>query len=252
MTRRSRNGVRVIMNRRTWSLIIVVLWLSLTKVASGCSLVIQPVTKFDPSEYVFAGEVVGYVGPQQSKHVVGDAWGLLISLGGSVHLPKTPAGYFEVFPYGLGADCSTLGTPRDELAERYPVGSKVKVIARESKLDVPGDGNLRLVDSAGGSGFIMKVGEGEAGVSMESAYDYRRHSKDNDATPLFELRKDLLRLRDAQTEEDKLAVLKRLMYFPPRSLFNYSQVVETHLADKEAGARLVTEREAWLRRLTTR
>ena len=61
-----------------------------------------------------------------------------------------------------------------------------------------------------------------------------------------------MRLRDAPTEEDKLAVLKRLMYFPPRSRFNYAQVVEGHLADKEAGARLITEREAWLRRLTTR
>jgi hypothetical protein len=240
------------MNRRKRSLMIVLFWLSLTEAASGCSLVIQPVTKFDPSEYVFAGEVVGYVGPRQSKHVVGDAWGLLISPGGSVHLPETPAGYFEVFPYGLGADCLTLGTPREELAGRYPVGSKVNVIARESKLDVPGDGNIRLVGSAGGSGSIMKVDEGEAGVSMESAYDYRRHSKDSAATPWFELRKDLLRLRDARTAGDKLAVLKRLVYFPPRSLFNYAQVVGAHLADKEAVARLITEREAWLRHLTTR
>src|SRR5215217_2446944 len=100
----------MIMDRRRWPLITVVLWLSLTNTVSGCSLMIRPITRFDPSEYIFTGEVLGYVGPQQSKHVVGDAWGLLVSLGGSVHLPKTPAGHFEVFPYGLGADCSILGT----------------------------------------------------------------------------------------------------------------------------------------------
>ena len=242
----------MMMNKRTWPLITVALWLSLTAVASGCSLAIRPVTKFDPDEYIFTGEVIGYVGPQRSEHIVGDAWGLLVSLGGGVHLPKTPAGYFEVFPYGLGADCSTLGRPRDELAGRYPVGSKVKVIARESKLDVPGDGNIRLVDSPGGNGLIMKAGEEEAGVPPESVYDYGRHGQDNTAAPLFELRKDLLRLREAQTEEGKVAVLLRLMYFPPRSLFDYAQVVELHLADKGAGARLIAEREAWLRRLTTR
>jgi len=228
------------------------LWLSLTGVASGCSLMIQPVTKFDPSEYVFTGEVIGYVGPRQSEHVVGDAWGLLVSPAGSVHLPKTPAGYFEVFTYGLGADCSTLGPPRDELARSYPVGSMVKVIARESKLGVPGDGNIGLVDSAGGSGLVMKAGEGEAGLSPESVYDYGRHREDSTAAPLFELRKDLLRLREAQTEEEKVAVLGRLMYFPPRTIFDYAKVVELHLADKGTGARLVAGREAWLRRLTTR
>ena len=242
----------MMMNKRTWPLVTVALWLCLTAVASGCSIVIRPVTKFDPSEYIFTGEVIGYVGPQQSEHISGDAWGLLVSLGGSVHLPKTPAGYFEVFSYGLGADCSVLGTPRDELVRRYPVGSKVKVIAQESKLDVPGDGNIRLVDSPGSNGLIMKAGEGEAGVPLESVYDYSRHNKDNTATPLFELRKDLLRLREEQTEEGKVAVLKRLMYFPPRSLFDFAQVVELHMADKRAGAQLIAEREAWLRRLTTR
>ena len=88
----------------------------------------------DPAEYIFTGEVIDFVGPFESKKFRVKAWGLKVKVDETIYLPKAPAGYFEVFPYELWADCSTAGASKEELEKYYPVGSRVKVIAKEAKL----------------------------------------------------------------------------------------------------------------------
>ena len=225
--------------------------LVLTRVGFGCSMILMPITQFDSEEYILTGKVVGFVGPQKLKYVTGDAWGLLVEAAEKVHSPKTPTRYFEVFPFEIESDCSSQGRSKERLSRDYPLGSKVFVIAKESKFDASSDGNVRLVISPFGNGLLSTIGLQEEQVSATSVYDYRAYIEAQKALPIFELRKELLRLRQVSSEEEKEKVLRRLVYFPQKFLLDYKEIVELHLKDKGIAAQLIAEREAWKRRLTS-
>ena len=226
------------------------LFLLLTQKSLGCTLInTKSATQFDPSEYIFSGEVVGYVGPVRPRYVAGEAWGLLIKAGGSVHLPKTPVGHFEVFRYFRQDDCSLSGASKEQLMQLYPAGSKLLVIARESKVEAAtSETNLRLViDSATGE-LLWKMPNHESDISPASEYDYRTSQEKESGRPVFELRKDLLRLNEARSESEKLAILERLVYYPPWLLIDYRTIAELHVKDRRSIGHLIKERERWTRR----
>jgi hypothetical protein len=122
---------------------------------------------------------------------------------------------------------------------------------KESKFDAANDGNVRLLISPFGNGLLSTIGLQEEQVLATSVYDYRAYTEAQKAQPIFELRKELLRLRQV-SEEEKEKVLRRLVYFPQKFLMDYKEIVELHLKDKGIAAQLIAEREAWKRRLTSR
>jgi len=148
-------------------------------------------------------------------------------------LPKKTVNYFEVVSYELSADCKYVGNSKEETAKEFPLGSKVKIIAKESKIlpSTSDDGNIRLEILPGSWGHISRntFEDGKQMTVSESVFDYKgwRRITANDYTesfmpflnarrllPEFELRKDLFRLLNAETEAEKIAVLEKLVYYP--------------------------------------
>lgn len=234
--------------------------------AFGCTLAVQPFMKFDPSEYVFTGQVIGIVGPFESKIFRQKAWGLQIKVGEKVYLPQTPAEYFEVFPFQLWADCSTVGTAGEELLKYYPVGSSVKVIAKIAKL-LPGrlpGGNIRLEILPGTWSDISRnhYEDGRQMADAQSVFDYKSFRQvtpadyvssfmpfldAKGALPEFELRKDLLRLNGAKSRNQRVRILTRLLYYPSCcGGGEYYGITKHYLGDSKLARALIRKREAWL------
>jgi hypothetical protein len=204
--------------------------LSFAELALGCSLVLNPVSKFDREEFVFIGKIKGYTDANASKATANNpsfkTYGLVIQIKESVFLPETPpSGQFEVYPIVLFSDCSLGGTKIDGaygLRETFPVGAEIRVIARRSAI-MPDSANkniIRLEDVPGGSSSVT-VNTDEDGRSVASAgtyfdysnYDVERgrnsHSMHN--LPSFEIRKDFYRLHKAASQPERNVILERIL-----------------------------------------
>lgn len=234
----------------------------------GCSLAVTPITKFEPTEFVFTGKVIGFVGPIEAKEFRSSAWGLQIKVVEGVQLPAAPADHFEVFPFELGADCSMMGTSKEELAKYYPIGAAVKVIGTEAKL-LPAKvepGNIRLEILPGSWSEISRNydEDGKELANAHSIFDYKSFRQISPAAyfapfmpfleakaalPGFELRKDLLRLSNAKSEAERIRVLERLIYYPACcDGFSYDGVAETYIKNLKLVKALSGKREAWVNR----
>lgn len=235
-------------------------------VASGCATISAPsLTKFDSSEYIFIGEVIGVADPIKSEKFHGEAWGLKIKVIDAVNLPKSPASHFIVVPFDLESDCKDKGMSEDELLRYYPLGSEVRVIAKASKYAESrmADDNIRLEVLPNNLGSIARnySGLNKSVTSVGSIYDYKFYvvgnpcgisEKDmpdyeaNMRLPDFEYRKDLLRLENAESEKERVEILERLIHFPSSSQ-EYLDVTGQHLKNRKIIKRLNKEREAWRR-----
>ena len=241
---------------------LIVLSLS-QAITFGCSLRVAPISQFDTAQYVFIGEVIGVVGPLKSeakKADGGEAWGLRIKVVDKIFLPQTPASHFDVFPYDLTAWCGLSGWKSEELSKYYPIGSQVRVIAKETTLlesKLP-DGNIRLETSIYNRGSIARNSESDLNTSAESLYDYKRYADrrrtsaeedplfdSNYYLPHFELRKDLLRLRDASSEDEKVNILERLLFFPHVYDLDYPKIAELNVRNAETVKLLNEKWGAW-------
>ena len=236
------------------------------KAAFGCAVIAVPsLTKFDTSEYIFIGEVVGVADPIKSEMFHGEAWGLKVRVKDSVNLPKSPASHFVVVPFDLESDCKDKGRSGDELLRYFPLESEVRVIAKEAKnaASQMADGNIRLEVLPDNLGSIARnySGVGKAVTSVNSTYDYRSYVmgspcrlsekempdyESNMRLPDFEYRKDLLRMKNAGSEKERVGILERLLYFPTSS-DQYLEVTAQYLKNKKIIKRLSKERERWKR-----
>ena len=234
--------------------------------ALGCAVIrITPLTAFDPSEYIFIGEVVGLADPITSEKFHGEAWGLNIRVKDSVHFPKSPTSHFVVVPFDLESDCKDKGRTVDELLGYFPIGSTVRVIAKESKYvpSVMADGNIRLEVRPDNLGSIARNFSNDAGsmTSGTGVYDYKSYVAGNPCElsetdkpeyeanmnlPDFEFRKDLLRLKNAKSQSEKLKILERLVYFPSATNDEF-EVAAKYLNQGTLPKRLMKAREAWRR-----
>lgn len=192
--------------------------------AFSCSLTGKGISVFDDTEYIFIGEIIGYTKAVESSELGGKAFGLIIKPNENIYLPKTPKSYFEVFPVSLGADCSFSGTQIEELKKNFPLSAEVRVIAKEAKIlpnNLP-DNNIRLEERPDEIGSIVSNYENEKRMtSKESVFDYKTFTydsdEDSDSTyllPNFEIRKDLLRLKNSRTQKEKTDILNRLLNVP--------------------------------------
>lgn len=241
------------------------------RIAVGCAVISVPsLTKFDSSEYIFIGEVIGVADSFKSEKFHGEAWGLKVAVKDSVSVPKTPASHFVVVPFDLESDCRDKGWSRDELLRYFPLGSEVRVIAKASKYAASQmtDGNIRLEILPNNLGSIARnySDVSKSISSVGSIYDYKSYvvnspcgisQKDmpdyvsNMELPDFEYRKDLLRLKKAQSEKQRVEILERLVYSPYLS-GDFRDVAAEHLKGKKIIKQLNQKREMWERVLNSK
>ena len=250
---------------KTKRLLLSLAWCLLSlKTASGCAVITVPkLTEFDPAEYIFIGEVTGVVNPISSEKFHGDAWGIKVRVKDSVFLPRRPATHFVVVPFELESDCKDKGRSSEDLLRYFPVGSEVRVVAKESKYveSKMADGNVRLEILPHNLGSIARnySSEGRSVSSAGSIYDYRSYVPGNPcrveqkdmpdyeahmSLPDFEYRKDLLKLKKAKSERMRLEVLERLAYFPSD---DYPEIVAQYIKNRGTVERLSRRWRAWRR-----
>jgi hypothetical protein len=213
----------------------------------ACSYTTEPIVKFIPQEYVFLGEVAGFVGPIRSNKILRDAWGLKVRVTHEFNLPNKSGDYLEVYPLGLTSACQKTGTSQGALEEYYPTRSKVRVVGMEaSRFDSRSeDGTIRLEATEMNGGLVARNDLRDGfDTTAETVYDYRkdkthtRSAQDKgsvvyyyDRLGDFELRKDLIRLRDAKKVSERYAILKRLSDYSHYDI-DYSQLVKNHIQNK--------------------
>jgi len=216
----------------------------------GCSLAVKPLGSFDETEYVFIGEVVGYTEPVESAKLQRQAFGLIVKVRESVHLPAPTKTHFEVFPIELWADCSESGTDVKKLQKKFPVNSEVRVIAKRAEL-LPAltDGNIRLEDRPGAIGSIALNYEKTRMTSADSVFDYKSYEFDMDEDsdskyllPDFEARKDLLRLKNSKNQTETNVLLARLLYFPAGHHLDIYEIFKKHSENQNAYEHLYCKR----------
>ena len=195
----------------------------------------ESIGKFDETEYVFIGEIVGYTQPVQSRRLMQDAYGLVVKIKENVFLPKTPKTHFELFPIELWADCSFAGTRLDNLKKDFPLNAEIRVIAKEAEI-LPNnstDGNIRLEDRPNEiSSIALNVDDYKTRMTFaNSVFDYASYKYDDNKDsiskyllPNFEIRKDLLRLNKAKNHEEVTKILDRLLFAPVFSDLNFDEL----------------------------
>lgn len=217
----------------------------------GCSLNRASLPKFDATEYIFIGEVVGYTENLKFPKSQRETAGLVIKATEKVYLPKTPKKHFEVFPFGLGADCSTLGTDKKILEKEFPVGIEIRVIAKEAKIfpNFTIDGNIRLEIRSGELSSIARNSyeNGERMTNANSVFDYQTfvNPTPEDYTesfmpfleaksflPDFEIRKDLLRLEKSNIQSKKSQILNRLLYVPAGNDVSFNRLLKKYTGNR--------------------
>ena len=229
------------------------------RAAARCTLANKPLDKFDDAEYVFTGRVAEVVGPLRSKRS-GAVWGLLLDVDERVHAPSQLGARAEVFPFHLGDDCSDVPWDKEDLTRFFPVGAKVRIVAVKSKTfkEPAADGALRLDAYLYDNGLVSRNELGGARMtSAANVYDYaafkrpeEEETNENEpvlearwSLPRFELRKDLLRLRQAGTEADRLQILERLAAYPSTYDFKFDVVARRHVKNDQALAALLKKRD---------
>lgn len=218
----------------------------------GCSLTGKLLTDFDETEYVFIGEVLGYTSPIEVKGLRTPAVGLIVKVRENVYLPKTPKLNFELFPIELWADCSNAGSTLEGLKQRFPVNSEVRVVAKAAKIlpQLTDDKTIRLEERPAEIGSIaLNVDEkGKQITTVAAVFDYRKYKRDiHDSgseyfLPSFEIRKDLLRLRNSKTQAEKNSILDRLFDMPYSVLLDFRAVFDAYTANRTESEKYYEER----------
>lgn len=242
-----------------------------TSGALACSLAGRSLKAFDSDEFIFTGRVIEVVGAFRSDKFEGEAWGVKVEIEDAIHLPeKSVSARFEIVRYELRADCAYMGTSGKKVSEFYPVGTKVKVIAKRARLlaQRTDGGELRLEILPGSLGDISRntYADGSSMTNAQIVFDYRTHRRataeertenlmpfldSRSALPEFELRKDLLRLRDAKTVATRLNVLERLVYYSGGNV-DYEHLVSKHVARRRTRNSLINQKRAYEKKQSNR
>ena len=247
-------------------LFAIALCLLSLKVGIGCAVITVPLlTEFDQAEYIFIGEVIGPAESIESEKFQGKAAGLRVVVKDSLNLPKSPARHFVIVPFDLASDCRAKGQSEEELLTYFPVGSEVRVIARESKY-APSrmtDGNIRLEVLPDNLGSVARnFSPSRRSISsIASTYDYRTYVPGNPCgntakdmpdfeshmrLPDFEYRKDLKRLKNSQSQKARTEILERIAYAPIED-GEFFDLMKQHIKDIATRKRLNKKRASWRR-----
>ena len=210
----------------------------------GCVDVKIRISRFPSPFYIFIGEVTGYTGELKSKRFLDKkTYGLKIKVLETVNLPKRSEDFFEVFPQ-RGLNCNLAAAyPLKELRRDYPINSKVRVIAIEDKF-FPRQNETGQIRSEAPI-LALNVRRNDLKNSSQttagSIFDYSKGKKDDSGILEFELYKDLLRLEKAESENEKVKILERLVFFPGE-LLDFDEAVKFYLTDPETRERMINKR----------
>lgn len=215
----------------------------IARIAFGCSIPGQQIAKFDDTQYIFIGIVRGYTEPHESAKLRGQAYGLVVDVKESIYLPRTPKTNFEIFPISLWADCSLGGRPLEKLKASYPAGSEIRVIAKAAEIiTAAGYENVIKLEMRPSDNTDLSLNadrNGRSLTSRDSIFDYKLFVYDSGQDPLgkaflpsFEAIKDLLRLRNSSTQEEKNAVLDRIVYGSYHLGIDFFEVFKAYAANE--------------------
>lgn len=207
----------------------------------SCTVSEKSLSKFDETEYIFIGTVIGYTKPIEFDEDKGNdsvkpisatdvgkssksryTNGLIVRVDESVYLPNIRK-EFEIFPFDLWADCSIGGISLSKLEFDFPINAEIRVIAKESKLLTnTSGGRIKLEEIPGDAGQIIKNSDRSSKklTSASSTFNYGTYQYDVDKSasyyllPSFEARKDLLKLKQAKTQSERNLILDRFVSAP--------------------------------------
>lgn len=207
-----------------------------------CSLVIAPIRGFDAQEFIFIGQVVGYVGPYEGKGVANKAWGVRVSIKDKVFLPQMPSsGHFEVFSYGLGADCSPEGMGEDITKQALPLNSEVRIIAKIAHY-LPSNltnGDMRLEVSPFDYGALDRNDRNQKpDTTSTSTFKYVPNLNLYDPRVIFEIKKDLVRLERAKASKERKSILQRLEPLRHHRIIDYELISAYYDKEIEVGTKI--------------
>lgn len=243
-------------------LLVLFLFFS-TLTTFGCSLGISPISDFDTAHYIFIGEIVEVMEnvKYESQGIQDEAVGFKVKVSENIYAPKQ-ATYFEVFPLRLTPSCGLM-SDAEKLREQFPVGSQVRVIAKEStvfKNQLVENSSIRLETSIYNRGSFSKNDLSEnLRTSAKSIYDYSSFAQKERTTPAedvlfesnyylpeFELRKDLLRLKESKSEDERTKILERLVFYPHVYRLAFPKIARTYIKNQE---KFVVLEKQWKQRV---
>jgi hypothetical protein len=220
-----------------------------------CSIPSIPPARFDTSQYIFVGEVIGYVETTemidkrqtQSEtemygELAGKTAGISVRVRQAFYTPAKLKQEYEVYQFSLGADCGLYGLPLAWMKERYKIGDSVRIVAGKSThIAQPNDKTSeRLEVRYGKDDWITPIGNDDPAFhDLSSVFDYNAYRSNFTGDLYFELLKDLRRLSLANNTERR-EILDRLTYYPrlcDNCLFFLEDVFKTYSADKAELAR---------------
>jgi hypothetical protein len=171
--------------------------------------------------------------------------GLIVKVTEGVYLPKNGT-EFEVYFYDLWADCSIGGVTSDQLKDRFPLNTEIRVIAKESIfLTAPPKGRTRLEDRLDESGQVIRNTDQNSKrlTSGTSQFNYKAYHHDINNSdsysllPDFEARKDLLRLERAPSQKDRNLVLDNFLNIPNNLRIDLHNVFDLYAANETEAKR---------------
>jgi photosystem II stability/assembly factor-like uncharacterized protein len=226
----------------------------------ACSMIYKPPVKFDSTEYIFTGRIIGFTGALISDSLHRSFQGLIIEIVDPVYLPKTPSGFFEIIPYELGPACELTTWDENSFKMVYPLEAVLRIVGKETKYlknNIP-PGNIRL-DINPHDLFDLSENFNEPVIlfsTHSSTYDYRYACRDSIESfqkmlPIYdsktsenllisfanqfhyELRKDLYRLSIAPSDSDKSVIIKRLLLFTKYSKKDFLSIINSNIQNEK-------------------
>ncbi|MGI8543052.1 MAG: hypothetical protein ACR2MD_06175 [Aridibacter sp.] len=213
--------------------------------------------EFNPQEFVFFGQVTGYTDKVENiieinnQKIKFSAVGLNIQINDKIHLPIQTE-FIEVFPTSpVDTACTPSGASKDELKKGFPIGTKVRVIGQENpKLLQASSSSVPRVQVTGGNqGQLFNNVDSKGNVLTTSAsiFDYKlslplygtKHTYAETFVWLFEIRKDLKRLKQTNSQTKRFDILKRLAYAYD-NYQDYGKLLNNYLQDEKKRKELLT------------
>lgn len=224
----------------------------------GCSLIYSPKSldsQILKTHYIFIGEVIGITDKKRGEKFLGEAEGMKVKVLTEINLPDASPDYFELFTFGYSDGCYPAGG-----ANFFPIGTKLRIIAKESDYLPVRSTENRVRLQINGNDHLSAVSKKDKFLTdLTSVFDYRNwqtavrtvlkgdyfRSKEYTRNSIFgfiymEASKDLIRLNNSPASAGKLEILERLVYCP---YIDFPQIVDSNDQQIQDKTRLLDKRK---------